>query len=87
LKIADAQCAGDGIVLCGELVPNSELLVAADFDVTQPGRIPVQTSRNSMSEPGWFIAGAEKGGFHGAYWCYRDGRRAAAEVSKFLRTS
>jgi glycerol-3-phosphate dehydrogenase len=87
LKIADAQCAGDGIVLCGELVPNSELLVAAGFDVTQPGRIPVQTSRNSMSEPGWFIAGAEKGGFHGAYWCYRDGRRAAAEVSKFLRTS
>jgi glycerol-3-phosphate dehydrogenase len=74
----------DGIVLSGELVPNSELVAAAGLAVTESDRVPVMTSRNELSEPGWFIAGAECGGFHGADWCYRDGRRAARTAAKYL---
>jgi glycerol-3-phosphate dehydrogenase len=74
----------DGIVLSGELVPNSELVVSAGLEVTQPLRIPVRRGRHQLSEPGWFVAGAEVGGFHGAAWCYRDGRRAAKSIAKYL---
>jgi Pyridine nucleotide-disulphide oxidoreductase len=84
LQIGQRRYDCDGIVLCGELIPNSELVAAAGLDVTQPNRIPVTKGRNELSEPGWFIAGAEGGGFHGADWCYRDGRRAANAVSKYL---
>lgn len=76
---------GDGIVLSGELIPNSELIVAAGLAVKQPSRIPVRVDRNELSSPGWHIAGAAKGGFHGAYWCYRDGLRAASAVADYLR--
>jgi hypothetical protein len=84
LEIDGLRRECDGIVLCGELVPNSELLVAAGFKVTQPDRIPIGITHNALSEPGWFVAGAERGGLHGAYWCYRDGMRAAAKACKFL---
>jgi glycerol-3-phosphate dehydrogenase len=77
----------DGVVFSGDLVPNSELLVAAGFDVSQPDRIPARRGPHELSEPGWFIVGAEIGGFHGAYWCFRDGRRAARSVARYLRKS
>jgi hypothetical protein len=76
------QC--DGIVFSGELVPNSELIAAAEMAVSQPDRVPVQVRPHQLSEPGWFIAGAACGGFHGADWCYRDGLRAARAVAKYL---
>jgi hypothetical protein len=76
----------DGIVFCGELLPNGELIAAAGIAVSQPNRVPVTTSHNELSESGWFIAGAASGGFHGANWCYRDGLRAARAVSKYLTT-
>jgi glycerol-3-phosphate dehydrogenase len=75
----------DGIVVSGELVPNSELIEAAGFPVSRPNRLPLVGDDHALPEPGWFIAGAEKGGFHGAYWCYRDGLRAAGRVAKYLQ--
>ncbi len=75
----------DGVVISGELVPNSELAVSAGLDVSQPERIPARRGRNKLSAPGWFIAGAEIGGFHGADWCYQDGRCAGTEVAAYLR--
>ncbi len=77
----------DGIVLSGELLPNSELLVAAGFAVQTPDRTAVRMRRHELPAPGCFIAGAQVGGFHGAHWCYRDGVRAAADVNRFLRRS
>lgn len=75
----------DGIVLSGELIPNSELIEAAGFPVSRPGRVPLAKRRGELDAPGWFIAGAEAGGFHGAHWCYRNGLRVGARVSEYLR--
>jgi hypothetical protein len=76
------QC--DGIVFSGELVPNSELIAAAGLAVTQPDRRPERRGSNELSERGWFIAGAARGGLHSADWCYGDGLRAAKAVAKHL---
>ena len=38
----------------------------------------------ALSEPGWFAAGNVLGGFHGAQWCYFNGRQAARRVANFL---
>ena len=74
----------DGVAFCGELVPNSELIVAAGLTMSSRVRVPVRRGPNELSDAGWFIAGAEIGGFHGADWCYRDGRRAARSVARYL---
>jgi glycerol-3-phosphate dehydrogenase len=84
LYIGSDQTDCDGVVLSGELLPNSELAIAAGLAVTQPNRIPVRRGRHELSEPGWFVAGAELGGFHGAEWCYRNGRQAAHSVTRYL---
>jgi len=76
--------ACDGIVFSGELLPNSELLVAAGLETSSQTRIPARHGANLLSAPGWFVAGAEIGGFHGADWCYRDGRRAAKGIAAHL---
>lgn len=85
LQVGPAQRACDGVVLAGELVPNSELIVAAGLAMSRPGRIPDMPGRNQLSAPGWFVAGGEVGGFHGADWCYQDGRRAGTTVATYLR--
>jgi glycerol-3-phosphate dehydrogenase len=74
----------DGIVVSGDLVPNSELIEAAGFSVSRPNRIPRIGDNHALPDPGWFVAGAEKGGLHGAYWCFRDGLRTAGHVAKYL---
>jgi pyruvate/2-oxoglutarate dehydrogenase complex dihydrolipoamide dehydrogenase (E3) component len=95
IAIADALCVTrirsidrdyscDGVVFSGDLIPNSELVAAAGLELTRPDQIPVTIRRNELSELGWFIAGAERGGLHGADWCYRDGRRAALAVARYL---
>jgi hypothetical protein len=38
----------------------------------------------ALSQPGWYAAGNVLGGFHGAQWCYFNGRRVARAVSRFL---
>lgn len=75
----------DGIVIAGDLVPNSELIVAAGLKVHSLDRIPHRQTGHQLSAPGWFVAGAEVGGFLAAATCYREGQRAATEVAQFLR--
>jgi len=74
----------DGIVVSGELVPNSELALLSDLKVATPSRIPVVGKNCRLSEPGWFIAGNARGGFHGGEWCFFDGQRTARAVLKSL---
>ncbi|QDT75617.1 NAD(P)/FAD-dependent oxidoreductase [Lacipirellula limnantheis] len=78
------RAACDGIVFAGELLPNSELIAAAGLEIDSTTRIPRRCGTHQLSNAGWFVAGAEIGGFHGADWCYRDGRRAATSVVKYL---
>jgi glycerol-3-phosphate dehydrogenase len=85
LRVGQEHLDCDGVVISGELVSNSELIVAAGLAVSQPGRIPEKLGGNQLSEPGWFVAGAQIGGFHGAYWCYQDGQRAGRNVATYLR--
>jgi len=72
----------DGVVVSGELVPNSELALLGNLKVEIPSRIPVVGNDGRLSEPGWFVAGNVRGGFHGGEWCFFDGQRAARAVLK-----
>lgn len=74
----------DGIVVCGELIPNSELALLGNLGVDLPSRKPIVAQDFQLSESGWFAAGNMLGGFHGAEWCYYNGRRVARAVNKFL---
>lgn len=84
VEVDDRQYRCDGIVFSGNLIPNSELIEAAGLPLSRPGRIPLAQSNGALAEPGWFIAGAELGGFHGADWCYRDGVRVGRHVGEYL---
>ena len=77
----------DGVVLSGELIPNSELALAGGLEVETPSRIPVASRDYQFSEPGWFVAGNILGGFHGAEWCYFNGLKVAKSVAKYLSRS
>ena len=77
----------DGIVVCGELIPNSELALMGKLHVDLPSRKPIVSPDYQLSEPGWFVAGNMLGGFHGAEWCYFNGRRVARTVNKYLSES
>ena len=74
----------DGVTLSGELTPNSELAVLGGFQVELPSRSLVLDGHQQLSSPGWFAAGNILGGFHGALWCYFNGRRLAPKVAKYL---
>ena len=74
----------DGIVLSGELVPNSELMLSTSLEVDKTTRKPIVGRDFQMSEPGWFSAGNMIGGEHGAEWCYFHGRRVARAVERYL---
>jgi len=74
----------DGIVVCGELIPNSELALLGNLRVDLPSRKPVVAQGFQLSESGWFAAGNMLGGVRGAEWCYFNGRRVARAVNKFL---
>ncbi|MBI9060173.1 MAG: FAD-dependent oxidoreductase [Labilibaculum sp.] len=77
----------DGIVICGELIPNSELALIGNLKVNIPSRIPVINKNYQLSESGWFAAGNILGGFHGAEWCYYDGKKVADYVLKYISKS
>ncbi|MCG8605410.1 NAD(P)/FAD-dependent oxidoreductase [bacterium] len=74
----------DGIVLGGELIPNSELALNSSLDVALPSRKLKYGSDHQLSQSGWFAAGNVLGGFHGAEWCYFNGLRVAKSVAKYL---
>ena len=77
----------DGIVVCGELIPNSELALLGKLKIELPSRKPVIGRDYQMSESGWFSAGNMLGGFRGAEWCYFNGRRVARSVMNYLSKS
>jgi len=77
----------DGIMVCGELVPNSELALMGDLKVDLSTRKPILGKGFQMSESGWFAAGNILGGFHGAEWCYFNGQYVARSVIKYLSQS
>jgi NADPH-dependent 2,4-dienoyl-CoA reductase/sulfur reductase-like enzyme len=74
----------DGIIVSGELVPNSELALLGNLQVQLPSRRPVLKAGHQLSAAGWFAAGNILGGFHGAEWCYFNGRRVGKAVVKYL---
>jgi glycerol-3-phosphate dehydrogenase len=84
LEVSSGTFPCDGLVISGELVPNSELLSLAGLHMGRPEGVPVRGRNNELSEPGWFVTGAEAGGFHGADWSCRDGRRTGKSVAVFL---
>jgi hypothetical protein len=72
-------------MICGELVPNTGLALMGNLRVDLASRRVVVGSGHQLSEPGWFAAGNILGDYHGAEWCYFNGRRVACQVAKYLR--
>ena len=77
----------DGIIISGELIPNSELALVGNLKVNIPSRIPIITNDNQLSESGWYAAGNILGGFHGAEWAYFNGKKVADSVLKYISKS
>ena len=50
-------------------------------------RKPVVVEDYQLSASGWFAAGNILGGFHGAEWCFFNGRRVARSVVNYLSKS
>lgn len=74
----------DGIVVSGNLTPNTELALLGGLQVHLPMRLLEISPGNRLSSDGWFAAGNIRGGFHGAQWCYLDGKKVARSVLKYL---
>ncbi len=84
VKLNGTHIDCDGIVISGKLIPNSELALIGKLKVNIPSRIPVINKDYQLSESGWFATGNMLGGFHGAEWCYYNGRRTANSVLKYI---
>jgi NADPH-dependent 2,4-dienoyl-CoA reductase/sulfur reductase-like enzyme len=80
---APVRC--DLLMICGDLVPNTELALMGNLRVDLASRRVAIGSDYQLSEPGWFAAGNILGDYHGAEWCYFNGRRVAGQVAKYLR--
>jgi glycerol-3-phosphate dehydrogenase len=88
LRFEDGSVAScDALVVSGQLVPNSELLVEAGIATRPPSQIPLTGAHGRLSAPGCFAVGNLLGGFHGGQWCYYHGRRVARSVAAYLRTA
>jgi thioredoxin reductase len=87
VKLNGKNIPCDGIVICGELIPNSELALNGNIKVELHSRKPIVANDYQLSESGWFAAGNILGGFHGAEWCYFSGQRVARAVAKYLSKS
>ncbi|MEN8251530.1 MAG: FAD-dependent oxidoreductase [Bacteroidota bacterium] len=75
---------GDGIIVSGDLIPNSELALIGKLKVNLITRVPDVDNNQQLSEPGWFTAGNMLGGFHSADWCYNNGKRVARSVVNYI---
>ena len=84
VQVANEHIDGDGIIVSGDLIPNSELALMGDLKVKLPSREPNVDHEQQLSEPGWFAAGNMLGGFHGAEWCYNNGKRVARSVAQYI---
>jgi len=77
----------DGILVSGELIPNSELAILGGLEVDLISRRLILNADNHLSAPGWFATGNILGSFHGAEWCYSNGLEVARFVIKYLSNS
>jgi len=85
---ANGAPIGCGLLLiCGDLVPNTELALMGNLRVDLASRSAAVGSDYQLSEPGWFAAGNILGNYHGAEWCYFNGRYVARQVAKYLGRS
>lgn len=80
-----ARVSADLLIMCGELVPNTELAVMGNLQVDHASHRVSVGSSYQLSEQGWFVAGNILGSYHGAEWCYFNGRRVAHHVANYLR--
>jgi NADPH-dependent 2,4-dienoyl-CoA reductase/sulfur reductase-like enzyme len=83
----ESQIPTDALIICGQLVPNAELLVEAGIATKPPSHVPLIGSRGQLSSPGCFAVGNLLGGFHGGQWCYHNGLRMAKIVRSYLQQS
>jgi len=74
----------DGIIISGDLIPNSELALIGKLDVKVPSRIPQVNNDYQFSQSGWFATGNFLGGFHGAEWAFFNGKKVGDSVIKYL---
>ena len=74
----------DGIVLSGDLIPNSELALLAQIKMEIASRKPIVNSNYQLSNSAFFAAGNILGGFHGAEWCYFNGLKVAKKVADYV---
>jgi thioredoxin reductase len=79
------EIRGDLLMICGDLVPNTDLALMGNMRVDLPSRRAAVGSDYQLSTSGWFAAGNILGNYHGAEWCYFNGRRVARQVEKYLR--
>ncbi len=84
VEISDRRFNADGVVITGDLTPNSELALMGQLTVHTTSRVPELDSDFQFPEKGWFGTGNFIGGFHGAEWCYFHGRRVANKIKKHL---
>ncbi len=85
LELQDgSQVPCDALVVSGQLVPNSELLVQAGIDTTSLTHLPRTSSRGQLSQAGCYAVGNLLGGFRGGQWCYYNGKRVARTVARYL---
>jgi len=75
---------GDMLMVCGDLVPNTELALMGNLGVDMASRRVAVGSDYQLSKSGWFAAGNILGSYHGAEWCYFNGRRVARQVAQYL---
>ncbi|MDR3676963.1 MAG: FAD-dependent oxidoreductase, partial [Acidobacteriota bacterium] len=61
---------GDMLMVCGDLVPNTELALMGNLRVDMASRRVAVGSDYQLSKSGWFAAGNILGSYHGAEWCY-----------------
>jgi len=82
VRFGGATIPCDGLMICGDLIPNTELVMQGKLKADAVTRIPFVNRDFGLSQPGWFAAGNILGGFHGAEWCYFNGFRTARQLVK-----
>lgn len=85
VRLTDGQTIDcDQLVVSGDLVPNSELLVEAGIATRSSSNRPQVDRHAGLSASGCFATGAVLGGLHGGAWCYQNGRRTGKAVWRRL---
>ncbi len=85
IKVSEQDSlAADGVILSGDLVPNTELALLGGLNVHRRLRLLEIDQEDHLSSSGWFAAGNMLGASHGGQRCYDNGRKVAKSVLKYL---